>query len=130
MTTSTRTTRETLTALSQDLGLLVKDTMALARAEAGALVTTALGSVVALAAGAALLVVGALVLVSCLVLIGVALGLPPWAASAIVGLVLMAGGALLVQIYLSQLRTLRVDLQETRRSVTETIAWLKSQTNA
>ena len=49
-----------------------------------------------------IIVAGAAVLVSALVLILVALGLPAWAASTLVGVVLTAGGAISARYFVSE----------------------------
>jgi hypothetical protein len=119
--------RPLLLSLSQDLRRLLDETLGLARAE----ITTALRSTlfyVAVAAAAVVIVLGGLlVLVSALVLMAIALGLPPWAAATVVALILIGGGAGLAYFCVTKLRQVEFDLQHTRRSVKETVAWLKRQ---
>ena len=67
-------------------------------------------------------------LVSALVLIVIALGLPAWAAATLVGLLLTAGGALAAWYFVVVTRRLELTLRETRESVRETLEWLKLQT--
>ena len=117
-----------LASLSQDMALLVAQTAGLARAELRSTASALAMSIAGLAAGALIAIVGGLALVSALVLIAVALGLPAWAASALVGALLTAAGAVTVRASLTKLQRVRFDLHETRRSITETLTWLKAQT--
>ena len=123
-----RSVPQLLAALSADLRALCSETIGLARAEihrtTSALVTATAGIV----AGILVLLLGLAVLTAALVLIAVAVGLPPWAAALLVGLLLAAGGAITVWSFLAQLKSLDYNLTETRRSVTETLTWLKAQT--
>ena len=73
---------------------------------------------------------GAAVLVSALVLIVIALGLPAWAAATLVGVVLTVGGALSARHFVGATRQVEFDLKETRRSLRETMEWLKVQTGS
>jgi hypothetical protein len=120
--------RPHLRALSRDLRRLLEQTMGLARTE----INTAVQSVllyVAIAAGAVVVAIGGLlVLLSALVLIAVALGLPPWAAATLVGLLLVGAGAGTAYACVTKLRQVECDLRHTRRSVKETLGWLKTQT--
>jgi hypothetical protein len=67
------------------------------------------------------------VVVAALVLVAIALGLPAWAAASLVGVLLVVAGAGTIQAFLTKLRRVRLNLHETRASVTETIQWLKEQ---
>ena len=82
----------------------------------------------AVAGGAVVIVMGGLlVLLSALVLIAIALGLPPWAAATVVALVMIGAGAGVIYLCITRLRHVEFDLRHTRRSVKETVAWLKAQ---
>ena len=123
-----RPVRQILASLSQDAALLLAQTAGLARAELRSTASALAMSIAGLAAGALIAIVGGLALVSALVLVAVALGLPAWAASALVGAGLTAAGTVTVRASLRKLQRVRFDLQETRRSITETLTWLKAQT--
>jgi Putative Actinobacterial Holin-X, holin superfamily III len=75
-------------------------------------------------------VAGAAALVSALVLILVALGLPAWAASTLVGVMLTGGGAISARYFIGAVRSAELGLNETRESLRETMEWLKLQTGA
>jgi hypothetical protein len=113
-------------ALSEDLLLLVTHTGAVAGAEArdaARRVTTA--ALLALA-GVAVALVGGFTLISALVLIMIALGLAPWAAALLVGVLLLLGGAVVVQIGITSVRRVPLEFAETRGAVTENWEWLKT----
>jgi len=119
--------RPLLLSLSRDVRLLLDQTIGLARAE----INTAVRSImfyVAVAAGAVIIVIGGLlVVVSALVLIAIALGLPPWAAAMVVALLMIGVGAAIAYLCVTKLRQVQFDLRHTRHSVKETVAWLKAQ---
>jgi hypothetical protein len=75
-------------------------------------------------------VAGAAVLVCALVLILVALGLPAWAASTLVGLILTGAGAMSARHFIAAVRNAELGMKETRESLRETMEWLKLQTGA
>lgn len=123
-----RSVPQLLAALSADLRLLLAETVGLARAEVQTAASALAMSIAGIAAGAVILIIGLLVLVAALVLIAVALGLAPWAAALLVGALLSGAGAVTIRSFLTKLQLVKYNLEETRRSVTETLAWLKSQT--
>ena len=107
--------------------MLLDQTVGLARAEINTAVRSTL-LYVAIAAGAVVVVIGGLlVLLSALVLIAIALGLPPWAAASLVGILLVGAGAGTAYACVTKLRQVEFDLRHTRRSVKETLGWLKTQ---
>ena len=122
--------RELLNGISTDVQLLAAQTLRLARLEASAAATKLAWSAMGVLASVFITVAGAAVLVSALVLILVALGLPAWAASTLVGLTLTVGGALAARYFLGRLRGAELGLKETRESLRETIEWLTIQTGA
>jgi len=123
-----RSVPEVLAALSADLRALISETAGLARSEISRASSALTISTVGIIAGAIVLLLGVAALAAALVLIGIALGLYPWAAALLVGLLLCGGGAITVWVFLAQLKTVDYNLTETRRSVTETLTWLKAQT--
>jgi hypothetical protein len=123
-----RAIRPLLESVSAEVRLLIEQTARLARAEATAAIRTTAIYTGAAVAGVLVALAGLLVLVSALVLIVVALGLAPWAAALIVGLLLLGVGGGAAYFCVASLREeVEFDLPRTRRSITETIAWLKAQ---
>jgi hypothetical protein len=122
--------RELLNGISSDVQLLAAHTVALARLEVAAAASKVAWSGFGVLASVFVAAVGATVLVSALVLILVAFGLPPWAASILVGVVLTICGALSVVHFTSAIRNTELSLKETRQSVSETLEWLRLQTRS
>jgi uncharacterized membrane protein YqjE len=119
--------RPLLLSLSRDLPVLLDQTVRLARTEIDTAVRSTL-FYLAVAGGAVVIVIGGLlVLVSALVLIAIALGLPPWAAATVVALLMIGAGVSVIYLCITRLRAVEFDLRHTRRSVKETVAWLKAQ---
>jgi hypothetical protein len=119
--------RELLGAVSEDLRALVSQTVALARLEFAAATSALVTSVVGVALSLVIVLGGIGVLMSALVLIVIALGLPAWAAATGVGLVLAIGGGLSARRFLGKARSVSVTLSETRDSIKETLEWVKTQ---
>lgn len=80
--------KELLNSISTDVQLLASQTLILARLEISSAVSTVAWSAIGVLASAFVAVAGVAVLVSALVLILVALGLPAWAAATVVGALL------------------------------------------
>jgi hypothetical protein len=120
--------RDRLNDISTDAQLLVSQTLKLAQLEVSATVSRLTWCAVGVLAGAFVAVMGIAVLVSAVVLGLIALGLPAWAASALVGVVLTAGGAIAAQHFVGAIRQAELGMKETRESVRETIEWVKLQT--
>ena len=121
-----RPVRDIIAAISRDLLLLVEQLTALARAEIGEAVGGARSGAVTMAIGAALLVCGALTLVSALVLIANALGLPAWASALIIGVLLTVAGGVTLQLGVGAVRGIRLTLPETRGALADGVEWLKT----
>ena len=121
-----RPLREVLAAISRDLLLLVGQLVSIAKAELKAVVGAVRNGVLVATVGVALLLCGALTLVTALVLIAVALGLPPWAAALAVGVFLTLGGGIAVQIGVGSVRRVELEFTETRAAVTEGVEWVKT----
>jgi len=125
-----RALRQLLGAASEDLQALISQTIALARLEFASATSALVTSVVGVAVSLVVVLGSVGVLMSALVLIAIALGLPAWAAATAVGLVLAIGGALSARRFLGKARSVSITLSETRESITETIEWLKTQANS
>ena len=122
--------RELLNGISTDVRLLVSQTLTLARLEISTAASKLAWSAMGVLASVFVTVAGAAVLVSALVLILVALGLPAWAASTLVGVMLTGAGAMATRYFVGSLRSAELGLKETRESLRETMEWLKLQTGA
>jgi len=121
-----RSVRELLAAITSDLFLLGAQLFGIASAEGRVAAGAARSGAVVATVGVGLLVCGALTLVSALVLVIVALGLPPWAAALAVGVLLTFGGAVAVHVGVDMVRHVRLHFPETRDAITEGLSWLKS----
>jgi hypothetical protein len=119
--------KDMLNAISTDVQLLASQTLALARLEAAAAASNLVSSAAAILASVLVAGAGAAVLVSALVLILIAVGIPAWAASTLVGVVLTVGGALCARHFVSALRQTELGLKKTRESLRETMEWMKQQ---
>ena len=122
--------RALLTGISADVQLLASQTLTLARLEVSAAASKLAWSAIGVLASVFVAAAGAAVLVSALVLIMVALGLPAWAASTLVGLVLTGAGTIGACHFVWCMRSVELDMKETRESLRETMEWLKLQTGA
>jgi hypothetical protein len=114
--------------LSREIGTLVRNEIALARAEMSAKLSRATRHVSTLAIGAVVALAGLFTLAASLVLLLVRAGMPAWAAALLVGLGLAGMGAMLAMGAIKALRDEDLTPTETIQTVKETAAW-KSQTN-
>ena len=119
-----------LASVSTDVQLLASQTLTLARLEIANAASRVAWSAIGLAASVFVAIAGLAVLVSALVLILVALGLPAWAASTLVGVMLTGSGALAARYFVGSIRNAEFGMKETRESLRETMEWLKLQTGA
>ena len=120
--------RELLDGVSTDVQLLASQTLTLARLELSTAVSKLAWSAMGVLASAFVTVAGTAVLVSALVLILIALGLPAWAASTLVGVLLTGAGAIAARHFFGSMRSAELGMKETRESLRETMEWLKLQT--
>ena len=121
-----RPLRDIFTAISRDLWLLVSQLAGIAKAELGSAVSGVRNGLFVATAGAVLLLFGGLTLVAALVLIAVALGLPAWAGALAVGVLLVLGGVVAIQVGVGSVTRVRLEFPETRGAVTESVQWLKT----
>ena len=114
-------------ALAQDSATLVRQEMALAKAEIKENVRSATKDAVMIAAGGAVLMVGALVLVAFLVLlVGDALN-QYWLGALIVGVLFLAVGAFLAKKGLNNLQHDSLAPGQTIQTLKEDKQWLQSE---
>lgn len=122
--------RELLNGISTDVRLLASQTLTLARLEISTAASKMAWSAAGLLASVLVTVAGAAVLVSALVLILIAIGLPAWGASTLVGVTLTGAGAIAANHFVGSIRSAELGMKETRETLRETMEWLKLQTGA
>lgn len=114
--------------LSRETRTLIQQEIQLARTELTAKATQ-MGKGAALLVGGGLLAyAGLLSIVAALVLVLAAIGLPPWAAALVGGVVVIGGAYLLVRAGLAALRPPQLTPHATIDTLKEDAQWLKSQT--
>jgi hypothetical protein len=109
--------------LTREIGTLVRNEIALARAEMSGKLSRVMQHVSTLALGAVVALAGLFTLAASLVLLLVRAGMPPWAAALLVGLGLAGIGAMLATGAIKALRAADLTPTETIQSVKETAAW-------
>ena len=120
--------RDLLNGISADVQLLASQTLTLARLEVSAALSKLAWSAAGLLASVFVAAAGVAVFVSALVLLLIALGVPAWAASTLVGVILTGAGAISARHFVGELRQTELGMKETRESLRETMEWLKVQT--
>jgi hypothetical protein len=123
-----RSLGELFAELSRDTGTLLRQEVALAKAEMTQKVTRAGRQVAFIAAGGALAYTGLLAIMAAVIILLSGLGLPWWASALVVGLALAGLGYALVQKGLTTLRREGVAPHQTIESVKENAEWVKGQT--
>ena len=113
--------------LSEDMTLLMRQEVALAKAEMSQKAAEAARDAVALTAGGAVAYAGILVLLAAAVLGLTALGLAAWLSALIVGVVVALIGLGLVQGGLRDLKTMQPVPERTVETVRNDVAWAKDQ---
>ena len=114
--------------LSTETSTLIRDEVALAKAEMSQKVAGIGMDVGRLVAGGAVAYAGLLALIAALIL---ALGeaLPMWLSALLVGIAVAAGGAVLVRSGLARLKERNPLPEQTIQTLKEDAAWLKNQKN-
>jgi VIT1/CCC1 family predicted Fe2+/Mn2+ transporter len=114
--------------LTQDLNLLVRQEIALARAEVTQKVNRAKQDAVSLLAGGFVAYLGALTLVAALVLIlDQVIGLATWLAALLVGAALAVVGYVMLQRGLRDLRQIDPTPRRTVETLKDDVQWAKEQ---
>jgi putative copper export protein len=112
--------------LTQDMGLLVRQEAQLAKSEMQQKISRATRDLVALATGGAVALLGALALTAALILILAGpVGLAPWLAALLVGVVLAGAGYAMLQRGLRDLKQTDPTPRRTVESIKEDIQWAK-----
>ena len=114
-----------------DLRDLVREEIALARAEVREELAKAKDAALGAAIGVAALAVGGLFLLTFIALgIAALLGWPAWTGFLIVGVTLAAAGAALLISARTRMRRVHTDLPKTTSSVRENMEWIEARTTA
>jgi hypothetical protein len=114
--------------LSQDMGLLVRQEAQLAKSELQQKISRAMRDLVSLATGGVVVLLGALALTAALILILAGpVGMRPWLAALLVGLVLATVGYVLLRRGLLDLKQTDPTPRRTVASIKEDIQWAKEQ---
>lgn len=123
-----RSAGELFGQLSQDLMLLVRQEAQLAKAEVQAKVARVIADLVSLAAGGLVTLVGTLALTTAIVLLLIdPLGLEPWLAALLVGVVLAIAGYGLLRGGLRDLKAMDPALRRAAHEIKEDIQMLKER---
>jgi hypothetical protein len=112
--------------LTQDMGLLVRQEAQLAKTEMQAKVSRATSNLVSLATGGIVALLGALALTAALILLLVdPVGLAPWLAALLVGVVMAAAGYFMLQGGLRDLKQIDPTPRRSVESIKEDIQLAK-----
>jgi hypothetical protein len=127
-TAEERTIGELFGELSQDMGLLVRQEAQLAKTEMQAKLTKVTGDLVSLAAGGVVALVGGLAITAAVILLLIdPIGIKPWLAALIVGVVLGLVGWMMLQRGLKDLKRTDPTPRRTVETIKEDIQWAKEQ---
>jgi hypothetical protein len=114
--------------LTQDLSLLVRQETQLAKTEIQEKISRASRDLVALAAGGIVALIGGFALAAAIILLLVdPVGLEPWLAALLVGVLLAGGGYMMLQKGLRDLKTVDPAPRRTVESVKEDIQAIKER---
>ncbi|HEU4700459.1 MAG TPA: phage holin family protein [Gemmatimonadales bacterium] len=113
--------------LTEDMTLLMRQEVALAKAEMSQKVSRATSDMVAVGAGALVALVGGLAIVAAVILVLVAIGITPWLSALIVGVVMGLAGYVMLQRGLKQLRQVDPAPRRTMETLKDDVQWAKEQ---
>lgn len=126
-TVQERSIGELFGKLTEDMSLLMRQEVALAKAEMSEKVSRATGDLVAVGAGALVALVGGLAVVAAVILVLVAIGITPWLSALIVGVVMGLVGYVMLQRGLKQLRQVDPAPRRTMETLKDDVQWAKEQ---
>jgi hypothetical protein len=127
-TAEERSLGELFGELSQDMGLLVRQEAQLAKTEMQTKLTKVTGDLVSLAAGGVVALVGGLAITAAIILLLIdPIGVKPWLAALIVGVVLGLIGWMMLQRGLKDLKRTDPTPRRTVETIKEDIQWAKEQ---
>lgn len=122
-----RSLADLLGQLSQDMTLLVRQEVQLARTEIGDKISRATGDVARLATGAAVALLAALALTATLILVLIELGVVPWLSALLVGVAFGLAGFLLLRRGLADLKRIDPTPSRTVETLKDDLEWAKEQ---
>ena len=128
MNTDPRSLGEMFADLSRETRTLIQQEIQLARTELAQNVSRMTGSVAMIVAGGLIAYGGLLAIVAAIVLGLIAVGLPPWAAALLGGVVIAGIGYALVRAGLGAFRPRDLAPRQTIATLKEDARWLKTQT--
>ena len=127
-TAEERSIGELFGELSQDLGVLVRQEAQLAKTELQQKLSKVTTDLIALATGGVVALIGGLALTAALILLLIhPVGLAPWLAALLVGVVLGIVGWLMVQRGLTDLKRTDPTPRRTVETIKEDLQWAKEQ---
>jgi uncharacterized membrane protein len=127
-TAEERSIGELFGELSQDMALLVRQEAQLAKTEMQTKLSKVTGDLISLAAGGIVALVGGLALTATVILLLIdPIGLKPWLAALIVGLLLGIVGWVMLQRGLKDLKRTDPTPRRTVETIKEDIQWAKEQ---
>jgi hypothetical protein len=127
-TAEERSIGELFGELSQDMALLVRQEAQLAKTEMQTKLTKVTGDLVSLAAGGVVALVGGLAITAAIILLLIdPIGVKPWLAALIVGVVLGLIGWMMLQRGLKDLKRTDPTPRRTVETIKEDIQWAKEQ---
>lgn len=127
-TAEERSIGELFGELSQDIGLLVRQEAQLAKTEMQTKLSRVTGDLLPLAAGGVVALVGGLAITAAIILLLIdPIGVKPWLAALIVGVVLGLIGWMMLQRGLKDLKRTDPTPRRTVETIKEDIQWAKEQ---
>ncbi|HET8836967.1 MAG TPA: phage holin family protein [Gemmatimonadales bacterium] len=127
-TAEERSIGELFGELSQDMALLVRQEAQLAKTEMQTKLSKVTGDLISLAAGGVVALVGGLAITATVILLLIdPIGLKPWLAALIVGVLLGIVGWVMLQRGLKDLKRTDPTLRRTVETIKDDIQWAKEQ---
>jgi xanthine/uracil permease len=127
-TAEERSIAELLGELSHDMGLLVRQEAQLAKTEMHGTLARVATDLVSLATGGVVAMVGGLALTAAIILLLIdPVGLKPWLAALLVGIVMLIIGSLLLRRGIKDLKATDPTPRRTVETIKEDIQWAKEQ---
>jgi len=123
-----RSIGELFSDLTRDMSVLIRKEVELARVELSTMASAIGARVAIITVGAVIACAGLYAIVAGLVLIAIELGLTPWAASLLVGALVLIIGGLIAKQSFDGLRALDLTPRETVRTLKENAEWAKEHT--
>ena len=128
MSTDPRSLGEMFADLTRETRTLIQQEIELAKTELGQNISRMTGSVTMIVAGGLIAYGGLLAIVAAAVLALIAIGLAPWAAALLGGIVIAGIGYALVRAGLAAFRPSDLTPRQTIETLKEDAAWLRTQT--